>query len=178
MKCLILLSLLAIFACKTSADTYKGIVVIRGNNTNHVRGVITFEQDDDDVVVKGSISGLYPSGKHGFHIHEFGDCSVMDFTSAGPHFNPSESQHGGPDDDQRHVGDLGNIVADEMGNVTINYVDHRIKLKPDSSKSVIGRAVIVHEREDDLGKGTDEESKKTGNAGRRLACGVIGIAKE
>jgi len=140
-------------------------------------GVITFEETDDIVTLKGSLSGLYPSGEHGFHVHEFGDCSAPDFTSAGPHYNPRGKEHAGPGDADRHAGDLGNISADSMGNSTIEKTDDMIRIKPSSGRSVIGRAVIVHERPDDLGKGSDEESKKTGNAGKRLACGVIGIAK-
>jgi Cu-Zn family superoxide dismutase len=165
-------------AISVSADVLKAVAVIRGNATNHIRGIITFEENEDDVVtLKGSLSGLYPSGKHGFHIHEFGDCSKEDFTSAGSHFNPKGKEHGAPGDEDRHAGDLGNINADPQGNSTIEVTDSMIRLKPSSGRSIIGRAVIVHEKEDDLGKGLGEESKKTGNAGKRLACGVIGIAK-
>lgn len=169
--------MLVIVASAVAEVEYKAIAVIRGNHTNHVCGTVTFEEEDGTVSIKGSLSGLMPAGNHGFHIHQFGDCSSEDFTSAGPHFNPDEKEHAGPGDEDRHAGDLGNIVADDQGNATITKVDLLVRVKPGKSRSIIGRAVIVHQGEDDLGKGGDDESKKTGNAGKRLACGVIGIAK-
>lgn len=157
---------------------YKAIVVVHGNSTNHVKGVITLEEDDDNIItLKGSLSGLLPEGNHGFHIHEFGDCSAPDFTSAGPHFNPKNKDHGEPGSEDRHVGDMGNVIADVNGNVTIQVQNELARLKLTSDRCIIGRALVIHEKEDDLGKGTDEESKKTGNAGKRVGCGVIGIAK-
>ena len=118
-------------------------------------------------VIKGTITGLEP-GKHGFHIHEFGDLS-KGCKSAGAHYNPDGVDHG--DLEQGHVGDLGNITADDSGTATFKIVAKRIDLLGDSS--VIGRSIVVHSDVDDLGKGGDEESLKTGNAGDRLACGVI-----
>ena len=123
--------------------------------------------------VTGEISGLTP-GKHGFHIHEFGDMS-NGCLSVGAHFNPHGMQHGAPGDAIRHAGGLGNI---EAGNDTLAYVnitDDQIPLT--GLNSIIGRAVVVHADEDDLGNGGDEESKKTGNAGVPVACCVIGIRK-
>ena len=172
------LLLISLSAQLVSADPeYKAIAVLQSPDGGNVTGVIHLTETDGDVSVTGSISGLRPSGDHGFHVHTFGDCSSPDFTSAGPHFNPQERDHGAPTDEERHVGDLGNIIADENGGASITRTDRLIRLKPSSSRSVIGRAIIVHAKPDDLGKVGDEESKKTGNAGKRLACGVIGIAK-
>ena len=177
MKSLVALLFLSLTAVVYADVDYKAIVVIKGNSTNHIKGVLTLTEEDSVVTLKGNLSGLEPAGKHGFHIHEFGDCSAPDFTSAGPHFNPKGKEHGEPGDEDRHAGDMGNVVADAQGNVTIDVTNELARLRSSSDKSIIGRAVIVHQLEDDLGKGTDEESKKTGNAGKRLACGVIGIAK-
>lgn len=123
--------------------------------------------------VSGEISGL-TQGLHGFHVHEFGD-NTNGCISAGPHFNPFNKEHGGPDHEIRHVGDLGNIIAGESGVAKISIKDSIISLHGDSN--IIGRTVVVHADPDDLGQGGHELSKTTGNAGGRLACGVIGLAK-
>ena len=91
--------------------------------------------------------------------------------SAGPHYNPFGCQHGGPSDEERHVGDLGNILVDQKGASVGTMVDHLVKLNGETS--VLGRSVIVHEGRDDLGRGPGPESKTTGNAGMRIACGEI-----
>lgn len=140
-----------------------------------VKGTINFtETADGKTSVTGQIDGLKP-GNHGFHIHQFGDYSGG-CVSAGSHFNPSGKQHGGPADEDRHAGDLGNVVADEAGKVTVDIVDAQIPLT--GPNSIIGRSVVVHADEDDLGKGGFEDSRTTGHAGGRLACGVIGFAKK
>lgn len=113
-------------------------------------------------------------GLHGFHIHEFGD-NTNGCISAGAHFNPHNQEHGAPGDSVRHVGDLGNVTAGTNGIAKINICDKLISLE--GEHSIIGRTVVVHGDPDDLGKGGHELSKSTGNAGARLACGVIGITK-
>ena len=110
-------------------------------------------------------------GKHGFHIHQFGNLE-KGCTTAGPHYNPFKKTHGGPDAEERHVGDLGNVEADASGNATYNHEDHLVTLF--GQYSVLGRSCVLHENVDDLGLGGHELSKTTGNAGGRIACGVIG----
>ena len=95
--------------------------------------------------------------------------------TAGEHFNPTGKTHGGPKDENRHVGDLGNVEADETGRAIFRREDHLMMLYG-GVNNIVGRAIVVHEREDDLGCGGNEESLKTGNAGARLACGVIGLS--
>eukprot|EP00612_Vaucheria_litorea_P001724 CAMPEP_0171455236 /NCGR_PEP_ID=MMETSP0945-20130129/2215_1 /TAXON_ID=109269 /ORGANISM="Vaucheria litorea, Strain CCMP2940" /LENGTH=151 /DNA_ID=CAMNT_0011980443 /DNA_START=94 /DNA_END=549 /DNA_ORIENTATION=- len=133
------------------------------------KGVIGFAPTEDGKVkVSGKISGLTP-GKHGFHIHQFGD-TTNGCTSTGGHYNPNGKQHGAPTDENRHAGDLGNITADADGNAEVDIVDAHIPIS-----SILGRAVVVHDGEDDLGKGGHEQSLTTGNAGGRFCCGIIGL---
>ncbi|XP_026480603.1 superoxide dismutase [Cu-Zn] [Ctenocephalides felis] len=149
----------------------KAVCVLNGE----VKGTIYFDQSGPEapVTLTGCVSGL-SKGDHGFHIHEFGD-STNGCISAGPHFNPHGKDHGGPDSAIRHVGDLGNLVADADGNAKVKITDSQISLQ--GPMSVIGRTLVVHADPDDLGLGGHELSKTTGNAGARLACGVIGICK-
>ena len=136
-------------------------------STNNISGFIKFSQKGKKVKIEYEIKGL-SDGKHGFHIHEFGDMSDG-CKSMGGHYNPDNVNHG--DMNEGHVGDLGNIKAGEDGKADFSIKAHRVDLIGD--RSVIGRGIVVHADEDDLGKGGDEESLKTGNAGDRLACGVI-----
>ena len=156
---------------KAMAAGVKAVCVMKGDSA--VTGTITFTQQDSSVNVTGEITGLAP-GKHGFHVHEFGD-NTNGCTSSGGHFNPHGKTHGSPTDEVRHAGDLGNVIAGEDGKAIINITDKQISLT--GPLSVIGRTVVVHADIDDLGKGGHELSKTTGNAGGRLACGVIGITK-
>lgn len=128
------------------------------------------QRGDSPTLVKGTVSGLEP-GLHGFHVHEYGDLS-KGCESAGAHYNPDGVDHG--DLQQGHVGDLGNIEAGDNGVAEFSIAAKRVDLIGD--RSIVGRALVVHADEDDLGQGGDEESLKTGNAGDRLACGVIVLA--
>jgi Cu-Zn family superoxide dismutase len=134
----------------------------------NVEGTVWFTAVPGGVAVKASLKGL-AAGNHGFHVHEFGDCTAPDGASAGGHFNPKGSPHGAPTDAARHAGDLGNIQPAADGTATLEWTDPAMKL--DGPDGVIGHAVIVHANPDDL------KTQPTGNAGGRVACGVIGVAK-
>jgi Cu-Zn family superoxide dismutase len=163
-----LIAVAQIPVAKSSAAS-KGISVLHPTTGNKVTGIVTFTPVADGVQVHAEITGLTP-GKHGFHVHEFGDCSAADASSAGAHFNPTNQPHAGPDAAARHEGDMGNVEADASGNAKLDYVDHQISVTNDS-KSAIGRAVVVHAKPDDL------KTQPSGDSGARIACGVIGWAK-
>ncbi len=144
------------------------VCVLNATEGNDVTGTVHFAKTDSGVLVTVNLEGLTP-GKHGFHIHEFGDCSASSGTSAGGHFNPGGHEHGDPIGETRHVGDLGNVTANEEGAAQMEHLDKHLKLNGENS--IIGRSIIVHADEDDLA------SQPTGNAGARVACGVIGVKK-
>jgi Cu-Zn family superoxide dismutase len=144
------------------------VCVVRALGNSGVEGGVTFTQQDGFVQIEAEITGLTP-GLHGFHVHEYGDCTMEDGTCAGGHYNPTNMPHGGPDSAKRHVGDLGNIKADKDGVAKYQRNDKLIQLN--GPHSIIGRSIIIHANADDL------TSQPSGNAGSRIACGVIGIAK-
>lgn len=146
----------------------QAVVVMHATEGNSVQGTVVFTQTEQGVRVEADITGLEADSMHGFHIHQYGDCRADDGTSAGGHYNPEDVEHGGPDDEVRHVGDLGNLQSDAEGNAMTDFVDPKLQLS--GMTSILGRGVIIHAGEDDL------ESQPTGAAGSRLACGVIGVA--
>jgi superoxide dismutase, Cu-Zn family len=145
----------------------KAIAVMYPASGSPVKGTVTFTKTGDAVQVVADFTGLTP-GKHAFHIHEFGDCSAADAATAGTHFNPTHKPHGAPDKPERHAGDLGNLEADSTGKAHLELKSDVLKFGGETS--ILGRAVIVHEKVDDW-------SQPVGNAGGRVACGVIGVAK-
>ncbi|MEZ6192603.1 MAG: superoxide dismutase family protein [Phycisphaerales bacterium] len=142
------------------------MVPTEGNSTH---GTVRFEQHDGSVTVTADISGLTPNSTHAFHVHEFGDITAPDGTSAGGHYNPEGHDHGLPEQSARHAGDLGNLTADENGNAHYEITVDNITVAG-MHNPVIGRGVIIHAK-------TDDGGQPTGNAGARIAMGVIGVAK-
>ena len=142
--------------------------------SDKINGVVYFKETYNGTEISGNLSGLKPNQKHGFHIHESGDLTDG-CASACAHYNPFNKSHGGPNLVERHVGDLGNLEGDENGNCNFYMIDTLVKLS--GPYSVIGRSVIVHEDEDDLGLGGQDDSLTTGHAGKRVVCGVIGFKK-
>lgn len=151
----------------TEDDTFIS-AVCELEHSDEVKGtILLLSKPGKGTVIRGKITGLEP-GEHGFHIHEYGDLS-NGCESAGAHYNPDGVDHG--DISKGHVGDLGNVVANNKGVADFIIKAPRVDLT--GERSVVGRAIVIHSDVDDLGKGGDEESLKTGNAGDRLACGVI-----
>ena len=148
-------------------DVIKAVVQLEHVEGDITGGIVMKQEPGKPTIIRGLIKGLTP-GLHGFHVHEFGDLS-KGCESAGGHYNPDGVDHG--DLAEGHVGDLGNIEANEDGIARFKIVARRIDLSGD--RSIVGRAIVIHADQDDLGKGGDEESLKTGNAGERVACGVI-----
>jgi len=132
------------------------------------KGVVHFTQSAGKVKVEAMLEGLKP-GPHGFHIHEKGDCSAPDFASAGGHFNPNAKPHGDHTNPEKHIGDMGNIIADAKGkaNLTLELTGASIG----GAMGILEKGVIVHEKADDF------KTQPTGNAGGRVACGVIEALK-
>ena len=147
-------------------------------NDEPVKGVVRLTEvlETNLVRLDISIKGLHPNSLHGFHVHEAGDLSDK-CTSMCAHFNPYGKKHGCPGMKERHVGDLGNLKTNSKGEVFTTFYDDCIKLTG-TKCNIIGRGLIIHADPDDCGQGKNAESLKTGNAGKRIACAVIGYSKQ
>lgn len=139
---------------------------LKAASDSEAGGTLAFAQDDGYLRITGEINGLSP-GLHGLHVHEIGDCSAPDASSAGNHYAPRSSQHGAPTqtDELHHAGDLGNIVAGADGRATVDAIDDGLTLS--GPETIVGRAIVVHADPDDL------VSQPAGNSGDRVACGVV-----
>jgi superoxide dismutase, Cu-Zn family len=147
-----------------SGGSENAVADLKPASGSSVAGVVVLTAKDGKVEVHVKASGLAP-GDHGFHVHEKGDCSAPDASSAGGHFNPASVEHGAPEATPHHAGDFGNLTADASGNVDKSMtVDFLMLGGPNSA---IGKAFIIHEKPDDM------KTQPTGNAGARVACGVI-----
>ena len=157
-------------ACSGSNDMFRkkqsATAILAPTKGNSVSGTVNFTQKGDVVLVEAKVNGLKPNGSNGIHIHEKGNCTAADASSAGGHFNPSSSQHGGPGGATRHGGDLGNLTADATGYAQMSIQVSGISLGTEPN-SISGRAVIVHAGADDL------KTQPSGNSGARVACGLI-----
>jgi Cu-Zn family superoxide dismutase len=153
-----------------NSSVESAVCVIESKN---IKGIIRFNKYNNYTIISGKVSGLEPNKEHAIHIHECGDLT-KGCDSACAHYNPFGMNHGGPKSCNRHVGDLGNILADPNGIAEFKIADKMIKL--DGPYNVIGRSVVIHEDKDDFGLGGHSDSLTTGHAGKRIGCGVIGIA--
>lgn len=168
---LTVLTLVSVLACSSipliKKPVNRAVAVLRPLQGSAVQGTIFFIQEGKDIRIVADITGLSP-GKHGIHIHEFGDATTTDGSSLGGHFNPKNIMHGGPDDKVRHLGDLGNIEADRTGRAKFSRIDSQISLS--GGNSIIGRSIVIKEKADDL------KTQPGGAAGSRIGFGVIGIS--
>ncbi len=152
--------------CATDRPHHKVLAtaVLSASSGSVVGGTVKFIRARQGVWVVANFGGLSP-GLHGFHIHENGDCSAPDAKSAGGHFNPMAGHHAGPDDPNRHLGDLGNLQADASGNASYSRIFADLTI--DGEYSIIGKSIVVHAKADDL------KTQPAGDSGDRIACGVI-----
>lgn len=167
MKAILSITMLcALLSIAQAQEVTKAAAQLEAKSGSQVSGTVTFTKVGDEVQVVADIQGLKP-GKHGFHIHDKGDCSAADAASAGGHFNPTQQHHGGPTTAEHHSGDLGNIEADSAGRA---HLDWKGKLNLTGKNSIVGKSVVVHEKDDDL------KTDPAGNSGARIACGAITAA--
>jgi Cu-Zn family superoxide dismutase len=154
-------------ACQTTPEpALRATAELKPTKGSKTFGEATFEQVGDKVRVVVFVQGLKPGQEHGLHIHEVGDCSAPDAMSAKGHFNPFDKPHGHPSSPERHAGDLPALKANKEGRANIQVDMDIITLRPGPA-NIIGRSVIVHADPDDY------KTQPTGNAGARIACGVI-----
>jgi Cu-Zn family superoxide dismutase len=134
---------------------------------NTAAGTLTLTATAEGVRLAGTLQGLPPDGEFGFHIHEKGDCSAPDASSAGGHFNPANAPHGDPQGSAHHAGDVPNAKSDASGTAQVDALASGINLTSGDPADVHGKAVVVHEKPDDY------KTQPSGNSGARIACGVI-----
>jgi Cu-Zn family superoxide dismutase len=164
---ILLVSAATIAACAHHGNGPSAMAMIAPASGSTVQGMIHFNQmGDGQVQVVGDLSGLTP-GMHGFHVHEKGDCG-NDAQAAGGHFNPMNAPHASPDSASHHAGDFGNVTADAAGNAHVDFTTHSVMVGSGTT-SVVNRAVVVHADPDDL------NSQPSGNAGKRVGCGVVSL---
>lgn len=142
-------------------------VELRPTQGYQTSGQLSFAEEGDKVRVRGTITGLTPNSKHGFHIHQYGDCSAPDASSAGDHFAPEEKPHGEPGGEEHHAGDMKNLEANAAGVAEVDQVVEGVTLGGGNDADILGRAVVVHLAPDDY------RTQPSGASGARIACGVI-----
>jgi Cu-Zn family superoxide dismutase len=160
-----IISLNILSSCQTFQEMPTATAIIQAKSGSSIQGSLNFTQTNHLVTVSGTFSGLKPNSAQGIHIHEKGDCSAADATSAGGHYNPSNLPHGSSSESNHHAGDMPNIMSDENGNAS-----YKVTLKDftlSGEQSIIGRSVIVHRDPDDY------KTQPSGNSGPRIGCGII-----
>ncbi|KAI0228332.1 Superoxide dismutase [Cu-Zn] [Lamellibrachia satsuma] len=176
-SCVVPLLLVVAGALAAADNMMHAVCYVRpesGSGAENISGTINFKQQrGGNITIAVALTGFNKTNngaKHGFHVHKKGDLGDG-CKAAGGHYNPLGKLHGGPDDTDRHVGDLGNVIQDTNGNVSVTIHDHLVSLE--GNYSVVGRAIVIHVGEDDLGKGGFPDSKMSGHAGARIGCCVI-----
>lgn len=145
----------------------RATAVLAPTEGNAAAGTLTLVSEAEGVRISGTLTGVAPGGTHGFHVHETGDCSASDASSAGGHFNPNGHAHGHPGQGEHHAGDMPNVVADENGNLMVDLHVPGLSLADSGAMDILGRALVLHAGADDY------TSQPAGDSGPRIACGVI-----
>lgn len=167
----VLASAALLAACASTPPAPAASATLAPTKGNAVSGKVEFTPSGNKVLVTAQVSGLKPNSEHGFHIHEKGDCSAPDATSAGGHFNPGGAPHAHHGQPTRHAGDLPNLKADAAGNAVFRFETELVSLVKGAANDITGRSVVVHANPDDYA------SQPAGNSGPRVACGVIAPAQ-
>jgi Cu-Zn family superoxide dismutase len=159
---------LSLLACQSmeQGTGQKASASLESKSGSQAKGEVNFVWQENDVLINGKFSGLKPNSEQGIHVHEKGDCSAPDATSAGGHFNPETKMHGVPDSGMNHAGDMPNIKSDANGNAVYAAKLHGFAVNT-GPNGIVGRAVVVHKDPDDY------KTQPAGNSGPRIACGVI-----
>lgn len=144
----------------------RAVAKLEAAKGNPAWGSVSFVESGGMVVVRADVRGLPSAAQFGFHVHEKGDCSAADFTSAGGHFNPGAKPHSHYGKPERHAGDMPNLRSDAEGNATYSFETPLLTVRP-GPNSVVGKAVVIHANPDDYA------SQPAGNSGPRIACGLI-----
>jgi Cu-Zn family superoxide dismutase len=168
-KNIILLSFLFLVACthpRWPSDITQASATLEPKSGSIVTGEVRLSQENGKIILLASINGLSPNSEHGFHIHQIGDCSAPDASSAGPHFNPYDVEHGNMYTQPHHAGDMPNIKADAQGKANYKIILKGATLTL-GKLSLIGKSIVIHQDPDDY------HSQPAGNSGKRIACGVI-----
>ena len=156
---------------RATSTASEAVVRLAPASGSLVSGTLYIRAMGDGVHITGELGGLPAGGRHGFHIHETGDCSAADASSAGGHFNPTAQPHGRAGHGAHHAGDADNLVADGKGVARVSVHQSRVTLGGGAANDIAGRAVIVHAKADDY------STQPTGNAGGRIACGIITVTR-
>jgi Cu-Zn family superoxide dismutase len=163
--CLVSVTTLLAACASMEAAGPKASATLEPRSGSKVSGTVSFEAVGQKLRVEGRIAGLTP-GQHGFHVHEAGDCSAPDASSAKGHFNPAAKAHGHHGGAERHAGDMPNLIADSYGNATVSGEVTLLSLGSDAN-SILNRSIVIHADPDDY------KSQPAGNSGKRVACGTI-----
>jgi superoxide dismutase, Cu-Zn family len=161
------LCIAALTGCASKSAGPSAQAELKSTQGNTANGWVRFEQSGSQVLVTAEVRGLKPSSENGFHVHEKGDCSAPDATSAGGHFNPGTKPHAHYGQGERHAGDMPNLKADANGVAKYSFSSDTLSAASGAANSVVGRAVVVHRDPDDY------KSQPAGNSGPRIACGVV-----
>lgn len=146
---------------------HEAVAQIAPTQGNTVTGSVALAQSPEGVRITGAVQGLKPDAEFGFHVHEKGDCSAPDGSSAGGHFNPTQAQHGNPSGGAHHAGDMVNIRSNAEGVAQVDTTAAGTSLHGDPNTDLMGKPIVVHESPDDY------TTQPSGNSGKRVACGVI-----
>jgi Cu-Zn family superoxide dismutase len=153
----------------TGETATEAAVQLSSTQGNTANGGLKISAAGSGVRISGMVQGLKPDSEFGFHFHEKGDCSAPDATSAGAHFNPNNQQHGSPEGQPHHAGDMPNVKSDAQGVAEVSIDNPDVTLQSGQPNGVLGKALVMHAKPDDY------KTQPSGDSGDRIACGVVAV---